>query len=161
MRRWMAGLRMAGLAGVLAVAAAPGLAGTVCRSPGITGFEVQARTARLVLASTRADTQAIEVYVARTPFGFYYESNYVAPGTAWPAKIYAPEPLNVRALVENLLFTSRADADAGAALTDAVIASHLTIRLDAALFDGTDPTGLDNAIVIRRVAPAQVVWASR
>ncbi len=158
MRRLSLGFAVAVFA-MAGVGASAGRAGVVCRSNAIAGFEVEARAAHVALAAATSDSQGIEVFVAHTPFGYYYESNYVAPGARYPAKIYTAAPLTLRALVENLLFTSRAAADAGRARTDAV-AGQVVVYLDAALYDAREPTGLDDATVVRRVTPALPVVAS-
>ena len=107
---------------VALAASAPAHAGMVCRSIGITGFEAQARLATTVLAAATADPQSLEVFVAHTPLGYYYQSNFVRAGGGYAVKIYSATPLDPRALVENLLYASRDEADANAALTDAVLA---------------------------------------
>jgi hypothetical protein len=77
-----------------------------------------------------SDPLQVAIYTEQVGQVFYYQSNYVRPGSRYPTKILSETPLPLKAVLENVLYTSAAEANAAARTTAAIIASNLVLRGD-------------------------------
>ena len=128
--------RMTILGVCLAASTTAATAGTVCHSSGFAGYEAQVAHAVRVLPAVTSDPLQVAIYTEQVGRVFYYQSNYVRPGSRYPTKILSETPLPLKAVLENVLYTSAAEATAAARTTATIIATNLVLRGDAKLIEG-------------------------
>ena len=119
----------------LAATASAASAGTVCHSSGFAGYEAQVAHAARVLPAQTSDPMQVAIYTEQVGQVFYYQSNYVRPGSRFPTKILNETPLPIKAVLENILYTSAAEAKAAAAATAVIIATAPVLRGEALASD--------------------------
>jgi hypothetical protein len=129
-------LRLTIAGACLAALSAAATAGTICHSSGFAGYEAQVAHAVRVLPAVTSDPLQVAIYTEQVGRVFYYQSNYVRPGSRYPTKILSETRLPLKAVLENVLYTSAAEATAAARTTAAIIASNLVLRGDTKLIDG-------------------------
>ena len=96
-------------------------AGIVCRSQNFVGLEATARLASIAVGPLTSDGAAIRLYAEHTSLGFYYHSNFHRDGVNYGTKVLSETPMTVREIVENLLYTSRSEADLASTATDQIM----------------------------------------
>lgn len=142
--------------------AVPAGAGTICHGVGITGFEAQARHAAAALGPVTSAPSRLLVYVEKVGRIYYYQSNYVAPGTPFPAKIVSDEAMPLRTVVENLIYRSREEADLHAQATRDTLANRRLVYADASVYDGKAlPVELAAAAAVRVDRPVEYAALDR
>jgi hypothetical protein len=111
-------------------------AGMTCHSSSFVGYEAQVAHADHVLPAATSDPKRLAIYVERVGSIFYYQSNYVTAGARYPTKILSETAMPLNAVVENILYTSAAEARAAKRVTSTIIAENLVLRGDTMIIDG-------------------------
>lgn len=153
-RRNFKGAFKALLAGLLLTSFANFAHATVCRLPGLDGFEsAKARAERTIGKDyTRRDSR-IKLYIEMTDAGPYYHSNFISRGHDHATKIGREDIYDLEAVLMNVIHTSREDALAGGDRLRKLMESDIEIHLDTSMIreDGSPKIDLGNATNIRVV----------
>lgn len=108
-----------GLFASILIGAAGANAGTICRSTGFVGYQAQARRAVAVVGPETTDLAQARVYFEPVGRGYYYQTNYVEPGAAYPAKLLSEVVLPTATVLANLLYPTPEEARRNVAVTAA------------------------------------------
>jgi hypothetical protein len=125
---------------------------TVCRLPGLEGFDAAAARAKRVLPAVTRDPKQAVVYVEKTAEGLYFHSNFISRGAEHPTKIGREDITDGALAFVNIVHTER-PSDAEWRATEQTFRDHVRVMLDVSVFDKDglvqlDLTGVKNITIV-------------
>src|SRR5947209_1025786 len=114
---------------------------TVCRLPGLNGYEIAAARAKQYLPPTTSNISEMAVYIERDPNGsFYFHSNFKSEGADHPTKIGGePDIVDLENALINIVFTEFPSRAEQTALRRAML-KDVKIFVNPDVFDGDGTT---------------------
>jgi hypothetical protein len=137
---------------------------TVCRLPGLQGFDGPAQRAKATLPNTTSDQRKAAVYIENTADGLYFHSNYVTPGADHPTKIGGEKIDDAAIAFVNIVHAERISDDAWRE-TERVFHDDVKIYLNENVFGENgiplvDLRGAKNISVVSKNATTSLIASS-